>query len=382
MIHPLLIAALLCLNVAVSEVLVQKTFLRHLGTSLLVILITAICANVGILPSASDGIPVYQGVFTYIAPAAIFYLLLGVNFKDLAKAGFSILAMFSIGAIGTSIGAIIALQIVDLEGAVGELYPAIAGMMTATYIGGGVNYNAVAIHYNVMENGNLFAGIAAVDNIMTAVWMVVSILAAKFFQSKFPRKKVISGQNENVDTSSRDYETFDPQDLAMLFAIGGGVIWFSDVLADWLVTIGLSIPSVIILTTIALSLAQVPAISRLAGAKVLGLFSVYLFLAVIGAYCDLSAMQEIGQLAGLMLLYIIIVMTVHGIITYGLGALFKIDWDLVSVASQANIGGSGSAIALAKSLNRNDLLLPAILAGSLGYGVGTYIGFIVAGLLG
>jgi uncharacterized membrane protein len=38
-------------------------------------------------------------------------------------------------------------------------------------------------------------------------------------------------------------------------------------------------------------------------------------------------------------------------------------------------------LALAKSFNRDDLLLPAILAGSIGTGVGTYFGFLVAGIL-
>jgi len=64
------------------------------------------------------------------------------------------------------------------------------------------------------------------------------------------------------------------------------------------------------------------------------------------------------------------------------GLLFRQDWDVVAVASQANIGGSTSALALAKSLGRTDLLLPAILVGSLGNGVGTYLGFAVAGVLG
>jgi uncharacterized membrane protein len=59
--------------------------------------------------------------------------------------------------------------------------------------------------------------------------------------------------------------------------------------------------------------------------------------------------------------------------------LGKFDVDMASVASQANIGGSLSAIALAKSLNRQDLLLPGILVGALGNGIGTYLGFLMAG---
>ncbi len=50
----------------------------------------------------------------------------------------------------------------------------------------------------------------------------------------------------------------------------------------------------------------------------------------------------------------------------------------MAVASQANIGGGTSALALARSLNRPDLVLPAILIGSLGLALGTYLGFFTA----
>ena len=61
--------------------------------------------------------------------------------------------------------------------------------------------------------------------------------------------------------------------------------------------------------------------------------------------------------------------------------LFYRDWELISIASQANIGGSTSAMALAESFGRMELILPAILIGSLGNAIGTYIGFLVAGIL-
>jgi len=64
-----------------------------------------------------------------------------------------------------------------------------------------------------------------------------------------------------------------------------------------------------------------------------------------------------------------------------LGGFTFRDWDIVAIASQANVGSSTSAIAIAESLNRNELVLPAILVGTLGNALGTYLGFLVVGIL-
>jgi len=45
------------------------------------------------------------------------------------------------------------------------------------------------------------------------------------------------------------------------------------------------------------------------------------------------------------------------------------------------VGGGTSAIALAETFDRKELILPAILVGSLGNALGTYLGFFVVYLL-
>jgi uncharacterized membrane protein len=80
----------------------------------------------------------------------------------------------------------------------------------------------------------------------------------------------------------------------------------------------------------------------------------------------------------MMLLFVSVLVMVHSLIQFGVGAMLKQDWAVISVASQANLGGSASCLALTKSLNRPDLHLPGILAGALGNAVGTYCGLLVA----
>ena len=78
---------------------------------------------------------------------------------------------------------------------------------------------------------------------------------------------------------------------------------------------------------------------------------------------------------------LILVVLYLGLLFVIIGGLIYRDWDMISIASQANIGGGASAIALAESFNRKELILPAILVGSLGNALGTYLGFLVVYIL-
>lgn len=360
----------------------RKTFFKHIGTSLSTILITAVTSNIGLIPTNAIDAPVYDAIFEYIAPLAIFLLLLEVNLRTILKAGSAMLIIFLLGSFGTMAGVIIAMLVINGQESIGMMYKGIAGMFTGTYTGGSVNFNAIALHYGVAKDGLLYTGSVVVDNILTTIWMIVSISAPKILVKFRPNPVVISDAESSSDPAPSvkdfDKETVDPMMLGVLLGSGLAAIWFANAVAARLAAAGLPIPSILILSSLGLALAQIPAVNRLKGKKVLGMFAIYLFLSVIGAFCDIAALISIGSLGVTLMILALITVTVHGIITYAGGALFNIDWDIVAVASQANVGGSTSAIALARSLNRGDLILPAILVGSLGYGLGTYLGFLVA----
>lgn len=371
------ILIILTANVVLSIWLEEHTKLKHLGAALLVILITAVVANLGLIPSASDNSPVYGGIFKYVAPISIFYLLLEVNLNQLKKAGWPMLILFFVGAIGTVSGVLASHFL--FGDYFGENAAPIAGMITGTYVGGSINFNAVAIHYNMMEQGTLYAAIIAVDNILTTVWMVVTLTLPKILNRIAPQEKKISDStNSNEEYQNSHLNIYS---LAVLITLGFAAYLLADVLSTVFFDFGVQIPSILILTTIALILAQFPWINQLKEAKIIGLYLIYLFLAVIGAFCELEALSTIGEVALYIFGYLSIAVIVHGVLIFLIGRVFKFDWEMVSVASQANVGGSSSALALAKSLMRSDLLLASVLVGSLGNGIGTYVGFLLAGLL-
>lgn len=372
--EPLFIAGTLCVTVFFAQWLTRFSWAKTVGTPILVIVLCALFSNFGIIPSAMEGSPVYDGVFLYLAPLGIFIALLEVDLKSLRNAGIPLLLMFVLGSFATVVGVLISWFLVNPAVQIGELAPAIAGMFTGTYIGGSINFNAIALHYQVNETGNLYAAATVVDNLVGTPWIIATLILPKYLQKVFPRNKLASANScEKVQA----IEHISISSLASLLALGLMGMAISKVLVHWFP----QIPEMIFLTTLALILAQFPSVQQLYGKQTLGFFMILVFLAVIGTLCDFRALAQTGELAGTLLLFVGLMVLIHGIVIFGLGALLKMDWDVIAVASQANVGGNTTAIAAAESLNRPDLLIPGVLVGSLGNALGTYVGFVVAGLL-
>lgn len=372
--EPLFITGTLCIAVFFANWLTRFPWGKTVGTPIWVILICALLSNFGVIPSAMEGSPVYDGVFLYLAPLGIFIALLEVDLKSVKKAGLPLLLMFLVGSLATVIGVLVSWFLVNPAVQIGDLAPAVAGMFTGTYIGGSINFNAIALHYEVNQNGNLYAAATVVDNLIGTPWIIATLILPKYLQKLFPRKKLASAYSGE---KSQGIEYVSISSLASLLALGLLGITVSKVLVGWFP----QVPEIIFLTTLALILAQFPAVQQLYGKHMIGFFMILIFLAVIGTLCDFGALAQTGELAGTLMLFVGMLVLIHGLVIFGVGAMLKMDWDVIAVASQANVGGNTTAIAAAESLNRPDLLIPGVLVGSLGNALGTYVGFAVAGLL-
>jgi uncharacterized membrane protein len=266
---------------------------------------------------------------------------------------------------------------------IGPLHGAVAGMFAGTYIGGSVNFNAIALEYGVVREAGLYGGSVVVDNIVTAVWIAVTLAAPRLLASVWVRSAgSASNTNPAIATApivdlAAESETIDPGKLGLVLALGAGAHMASLLVTRGLAAAGMNVPSILVITTLALVLAQWRPIATMPGARAIGMYGVYLFLAVIGAFCDVRAMAQLGRLGVVLLVFASGLVLVHGVITFGVARIFRMDLGAAAVASQANVGGSTSALALAKSLGREDLLVPGILLGALGTAIGTFLGFFV-----
>ena len=128
----------------------------------------------------------------------------------------------------------------------------------------------------------------------------------------------------------------------------------------------------------ALVVAQVPAVQRLKGASFLAYFAMHLFFIVIGAQ---SVIGEVLRAGPAILVFMASVIAVHAVVLFGGAWLLRFDIGTVSIASQAAVGGPGSALALSMAMNWSRLITPGVIVGIFGYAFGNYFGFACAYLV-
>jgi uncharacterized membrane protein len=357
--------------VAVSLALEQRfRFFRTFGAALVGILLGMVLSNTGIIPGQS---PAYTFLVGPGVSAGIVLILLSVDVRTVVQAGPKMLAAFAIGAVGSMVGAAVGALL--LSGSVGPETWKLAGQYAATYTGGGANFAAVGAALGT--SGELFAAGIAADVIVTAVWMMACLAVPVLLSRAGGGGASGAPEAEDIDHAAAAGKLYASAgavsllDVGLLVVIVFGTLWTSRVLGDVLAPV----PSVLWLTTIALLLAQIPRVGRIRGAGVLGNYAVLLFLASNGAKSVVANILAVGPPV---VYFALVTVAVHGVVIFGLGSLVGLDLRTLAVASQANVGGPATAMALATARGYTDRLLPGVAVGLLGYAVGNYIGFAVA----
>jgi uncharacterized membrane protein len=217
---------------------------------------------------------------------------------------------------------------------------------------------------------------------MTQIWLMV-LLALPAVLLRFTHFREVPVPAEATAHSEvKDAGAQSSLAISIPLALALTAVFLSDQAAGWLKVAGVPIPSILILTTLALVLAQVPGVNRLTMAQPLGVWGMLLFLACIGASADLAALVASREVGLLLFAFVAIVLVVHLAILLAYGWWRRVDPAVLTMASVTNIGGSTTAFVMAEAHRREDLLLPGILVGALGNAIGTYAGFSIAELLG
>jgi len=90
---------------------------------------------------------------------------------------------------------------------------------------------------------------------------------------------------------------------------------------------------------------------------------------------------EFSEFGPVLFIFAGLILTVHLLFLLLFGKLFQLELNELLVASNANLGGPTTAAAMAKAKNWYKLVSPAILCGTLGYTIATFVGVALANFL-
>ena len=352
-----------------------------------------ILANFKIIPTDA---PTYDVVWGYVVPLAIPLLLFNANIKKIWRESGRIMIMFLLSTIGTLVGVFVAYAL--LKNQIPELYK-MSAIMTGSYIGGGVNFAAMAESFG--GGAEWISALVVADNLLMALYFFVllAIPSISFFQKKYkhPHMDEVEG---NVDTAVGETlaakywgrKDISLKDIAFAIAIAFAIVWVSTELSAVLGRVipkgnfvldlfnGLFGNKYLLITTITMLLATyLPNfMSDIHGAQEIGTFLIYIFLVVIGVP---ASIQLILTRSPILLVFTGIIVLVNMLVSLGLGKLFKFNLEEILLASNANIGGPTTAVAMAIAKGWNKLIGPIMLAGVFGYIIGNYLGIFMGNLL-
>ena len=382
-----LLWAIMLITVGVS-IYMEQTYkwASKITGPVLALVVAVVLSNLKVMPIQS---PSYDVVWTYVVPLCIPLLLFRANIFKIVKTTGSMFGAFHVSALGTLIGAVVAAFTFR---AVVPHIAKLSGIMTASYIGGGVNFFAVQATFKAPEE--LTNALLVSDNvIMTIMFLVlISLTGFKFFRKHYPMPHQLEVENSDSKDDMQAANFWKRKEISLLdIAKALGVAIFIAALSAKLselirlaplpgVALDILSNQFLLITTISVAVATVfhKQLENIAGSDELGTYLIYIFFFTIGLPADIWL---IIQRAPVLFLYCIVIAGINFLVTFGLGKLFKMKLEDLALSVSANLGGPMNAAAMAIAKGWKALVLPALLVGIWGYVIGTYLGIIVGNIL-
>lgn len=355
-----------------------------LGGSILAIFTAMFLVNINVIPASSS---VHAAVNGYILPLSIPLLLFQCDLRKIINKSGKLFIIFFVAAVGTLIG-------VAICGVIFRNHPGVAGiaaMVTGAHIGGTVNMVAMGGVFNMGAEYTNACAVAA--NLYVAFYMLIMSTAANssFIRKHFPHPyidEVEAGVKEGELMAASYWKPKDISLLSLSMALATGVAITA---LSWLICKNVNATSapfiikqlfgsiylVMTLVTVILVTAFPKYFEALRGAEELGTYCIMMFFVGIGCAADLVKTMQVGVVV---ITFITSVVIFNFLFTLLVAKFAGWSYEEASCCCNATFGGPTTAAAYAINKGWNDLVVPCILVGLLGYIIGNYFGVFVGNL--
>lgn len=374
-----------------------KKFYGIIPALLLCYLIPGLLSTFGVISSEYSGL--YSAAKTYLLPAALILMTIGIDFKGILNLGPKAIIMFLTGTIGIVIGGPIAIWIYsmvspEVVGGVGQ-EATWRGMATlaGSWIGGGANQMAMLELYDYKKS--LFGKMIAVDIVVAQLWMIFLLWGAarhkmfdKWLKADGSAIEDLKGRMENYEAQNARKPVL--KDYMLMLGITFGLVsfahWASSYLGPFFEGISSStnplaskffwLVVICTLGALAYSATRVRKFEGV-GASKLGSVFIYILVAIIGMKMDIKLALEEPQL----ILVGIIWMSIHALLLFLVAKWIRAPFFFLAVGSKANVGGAASAPVVAAAFHPS-LASVGVLLAVFGYAIGSFAAMLCAGLMG
>lgn len=358
--------------VGISLWMQRYAWARLMSVALLVVVVPLILSNAGLIPRDA---PAYRFASNYFVMVAIPLLLFKADLKQIfTETGRTLLA-FLIAAVGTLVGVAVAFFVISH----GEWGAQLGAVLTGGFVGGSMNFVAVAKAVELDDPTHLATALGAVVSTGLLYLLFLAVVPAMgWFKHWDAKGHTVTTASVVVDPADTG-DTGGPSITDM--ALGLGLSLAICAAGSWIAgLIGYPNYNILVITVLAVAVANLAPqrMAQLKGETDVGMLLMYAFFTSFGASADLVSMLRD---APLWFAFAACVVVMHFVIAFGVGRLLGFSAREVATASNACLLGPAPAAALAAQQDWDEMVTPGILCGVFGYVIGNFLGVFMYALL-
>ncbi|CAL6399452.1 unnamed protein product [Bathycoccus prasinos] len=317
---------------------------------------------------------VFDFIWDILMPLGVTLALLNVKVSEFATKSKEVLLGFSFASVGSIFGTALSFALFSKSLGVGALGYKIAACLCASYIGGSLNFAATAKALeltNSAESSSLLAASMAADNMLMAVFLgILMVLPCK------PPSPLVDHEEDQRTMKVKGITEATLGTIVSLM-VATGTLLLSSLLAK-LASLG---NFSLAITCIIAPLLGVILNSKLdfsGPPQFISRNIMLLFFACIGAGCNIFTASAVGVL---LFGFIAVLLLAQLFFALLFGKAFRVPLWATLIGLNASAGGPATAFAMAASKGWNRALQPAVLAGTIGYAIGTLVGCLMSEFL-